>query len=250
MKNRKILRRCLKRCAAVLFAAGLLTAMSVTAFAAEVIDADRTGSISVTMQDASGTVVEGGSLALYQVAVVYVDETLQNSYELTEDFTDSGVDLDELSDEALAETLEAYADSEALDAYQTAEIGEDGAAVFTELPVGIYLVVQTEAADGYELVSSFVVTVPLSSDGTLIYDVDASPKVEAAEEIPEAATVEETTEEETTEADETPDDETEVKKSSVLPQTGAILWPIALMAGGGFVLLCAGGMLTFRKKGQ
>ncbi|MCD8125055.1 MAG: LPXTG cell wall anchor domain-containing protein [Lachnospiraceae bacterium] len=243
MKNRKILRRCLKRCAAVLFAAGLLTAMSVTAFAAEVIDADRTGSISVTMQDASGTVVEGGSLALYQVAVVYVDETLQNSYELTEDFADSGVDLDELSDEALAETLEAYVDSEALDAYQTAEIGEDGAAVFTELPVGIYLVVQTEAADGYELVSSFVVTVPLSSDGTLIYDVDASPKVEAAEEAPtETETPEET--------EATPDDETEVRKASTLPQTGAILWPIALMAGGGFVLLCAGGMLTFRKKGQ
>ncbi len=243
MKNRRNLRRSLKRCAAMLFAAGLLAATGVTAFAAEVIDADRTGSISVTMQDSSGTALEGGSLALYQVAEVYVDETLQNSYELIEDFADSEVDLEELSDEELAETLEVWVDSEELDAYQTAEIGEDGLAVFTELPVGVYLVVQTEAADGYELVSSFVVTVPLSVDGTLVYDVDASPKVEAAEESPEEATTK-------AETEATPDDETEVKKASTLPQTGAILWPIALLGGAGLVLLCGGGMLTFREKGR
>ncbi|MCD8330171.1 MAG: hypothetical protein LUC27_05720, partial [Lachnospiraceae bacterium] len=117
----------------------------------------------------------------------------------------------------------------------------------TELPVGVYLVVQTEAADGYPIVRTFVLTIPMSVYGTLVYDVDASPKVEAAEELPEAATTEAETPEET---EATPDDETEVKKASTLPQTGAILWPIALMGGAGLVLLCTGGMMTFREKGR
>ncbi len=238
METGKFLRRNLKRCTAVFSAAALLVLISAAAFAAdtaELIEPDRTGSVSVTMQTSDGTVVGGGSLELYQVAEVYIDEVGQNSYELTADFAESGAVLDDISSGELAETLDVYIKEAGLSSYQTAEIDGNGSAIFTDLPVGVYLVVQSEAASGYYAVCSFVVTVPMFVDGMLTYDVDASPKVEAAAEIttlPSSGTTA----------------GTKAASASVLPQTGAILWPILLAGCAGLALLFSGGFMVFGRR--
>lgn len=224
--------RTLKQCAAALLTAVLLTAMCTTALAADVIDPDQTGSISITMQTSDGETVGGGTLALYQVAQVCVDETGQNSYKLTDEFANSGADLSDLSASTLADTLSSYVESSDPAVYGTANIGEDGCAVFEALELGVYFVLQTEAAAGCYAVSPFIVTVPMDVNGILVYDVDASPKVEAAVEVP----------------DEQPTPTPTTTTEELLPQTGAILWPMALMAALGLVLLFGGGVLVFCEK--
>lgn len=51
-----------------------------------------------------------------------------------------------------------------------------GRAVFEDLPLGLYMFIQETAADGYECVRPFLVTVPLWNGEELVYDVEAGPK--------------------------------------------------------------------------
>jgi len=233
IKSGKNTGRTLKRSAAALLTAVLLTAICTTALAADVIDPDQTGSISITMQTSDGETVGGGTLALYRVAQVCVDETGQNSYQLTDEFANSGADLSDLSASTLADTLSSYVESSDPVAYETAGIGEDGCAAFETLELGVYFVLQTETAIGYYAVSPFIVTVPMDVNGTLVYDVDASPKVEAVVEVPD---------------DQPTPTPTTTTTEELLPQTGAILWPMALMATLGLALLFGGGVLVFCEK--
>ena len=61
-------------------------------------------------------------------------------------------------------------------------VGEDGRAVFPDLSPGVYLVLQTETAGGYEKIRPFFVTVPMAQDDGWAYDISAYPK---AGKIPE-----------------------------------------------------------------
>ena len=58
-------------------------------------------------------------------------------------------------------------------------IGEEGNVIFENLPVGLYLLVQTEAAEEYNAVSSFLVSVPLQDGDGWIYNVDGNIKTTA-----------------------------------------------------------------------
>ena len=58
-------------------------------------------------------------------------------------------------------------------------IGEEGNVIFENLPVGLYLLIQTEAAEGYNAVSPFLVSVPLQDGAGWIYNVDGDIKTSA-----------------------------------------------------------------------
>ena len=167
-----------KQLAALLLAAVLATAMSAPAFAAATaasIELTRKGSITVTLRDSeSGSAVSGGKLTLYQVASI----SRQNgnlSYDYTNGFENCGVSLGDLSESDLARILDDKrpADSKG----ETLTLDTDGKAVFSRLPLGLYLVVQSTASTGYEKINPFLVSVPLVEEDTYLYDVDALPKV-------------------------------------------------------------------------
>ncbi len=162
---------------------GILLAASVlgmTSFAA-VPDTTRTGSVTVTMlSESTGTAVSGGTLTAYQVGSVYEDDG-NYSFVLTDAFAESGVSLADLSSQdlsALASTLSTYVSDNSLEG-TTVTIGSDGIAKFTDLTLGLYLMVQHTNASGYYAVSPFLVTVPTLSEEEYVYDVDAAPKMEA-----------------------------------------------------------------------
>lgn len=69
------------------------------------------------------------------------------------------------------------------------EISDLGVAEFDDLEVGLYLVVQTTAAENYNVINPFLVSVPIQENGSYVYDVDALPKVgTAAKKTPEPPT--------------------------------------------------------------
>ncbi len=155
--------------------------------------AEQTGSISVDIKAyATDEAVGGGSLKLFLVA-----EADGNEFTYTEAFI--GCDEDLLTQEGLekaetAETFEAWAVNHEIQADDVVDVDRSGHAQFTGLSLGLYLITQGENAYGYEAVNAFLVTVPINEDGTLIYDVDATPKtapvekVEAPEPEPEPVT--------------------------------------------------------------
>lgn len=102
-------------------------------------------------------------------------------------------------------------------------IDAEGRVSFQPLPSGLYLFWQTEPAAGYETLSPFVVSIPMTVDGERIYDIDGSPK-------PRPLIAETTSAPESTASE---------GGREVLPQTGLLQWPIPgfFLYGTFFVLL-------------
>ena len=79
----------------------------------------------------------------------------------TADFTGCGIALGDLTDSTLASRLEAMLPRAA---GTTHKISEQGIVSFDALPLGLYLVVQTENSKGYEAINSFLVSLPMADE--------------------------------------------------------------------------------------
>lgn len=258
-----------KRLAAVLAALTLLVWCAAPAFALEVVDLSRTGSIKVSLYDSeTSEAVGGGTLTLYRVAKVQKDNA-NLSFVYTNGFEDCGVELGDLSEGELAgwlaEKIAATAES------ATVEISDLGTAEFGDLEVGLYLVVQTTAAENYNVINPFLVSVPIQENGSYVYDVDALPKVgTAAKKTPEPPDKPDTPDKPDEENPNTPaapgpdnpdgwvlgahgekiylnpeapspdNPNGYVMGAHGLPQTGQLNWPIPVLAVTGVVLVAAG----------
>lgn len=174
-------RKILKTVGSLTLAFVLLLAADTAVFAAEnTVDWERTGSVSVTPRSVEGEhpVIQETSFTLYQVGEA-AEQNGNLVYTLTGDFSGSKAELSDLKVPGLAETLADYADAQRLKGtVQTAD--SEGTVRFTDLELGLYLLVQGDAAKGAYATDPFLVSVPMISDsGTeWIYDVDASPKAE------------------------------------------------------------------------
>ncbi len=148
------------------------TPMVIYAEGEEAPDLTQTGSIEVTMKQEE-EVVPGGTLTLYRVGEIQQQDT-RLFFSPVGDFAKSGETLENIAEPELAEVLAGYAQEANGD---TLQVDDGGKVFFDELELGLYLVVQYEAAEGYEKVSPFLVTVPVNINGSYIYQVDATPKV-------------------------------------------------------------------------
>ncbi len=203
---------------------------AIPAYAGTAPDLSRKGSVSVSFQD-KGTAVSGGELCLYPIAYAF-DEDGDFVYEYTNGLENCGIELGNLEDSSLASRLEAALPDDAKKT--TLAVGSDGKAVFTDLTPGLYLLKQTKAAEGYEMISSFLISVPEKEGESWIYDLDASPKMETLSK----------TEESSKKTSKTPTGKT----ASTLPQTGQLNWPIPILAIAGLSLLLIGRELSREKK--
>lgn len=208
----------------------LLSALCLNVSAHEVPDMSRSGSITIRMTH-EGEAVPGGSLTLYQVGAVHEDDG-NYSFVPTGDFAECGLSFADITATTLPGSLSDYAKAQNLEG-TTVQITEEGVASFPDLTLGLYLLVQNDAPDGYTALSPFVVSVPTNEGGSYVYDVDAAPKVQ----LTPAPT--EPTEEET--------EPTKPTEPS-LPQTGQLNWPVPLLAVIGLGLFVMGWILRFRQK--
>lgn len=195
----------------------------------------RLGSITLELscEDAP---VSGGTLALYYLGQITQTEAGDFVVTPTEEFAMlEGVSFEELVPQ-FAQKLEHYVVEKSLYS-DLREVDADGRVTFPDLKAGLYFVMQPMAAEGFEKMNPFLITVPLRQDDVLIFDIVAHPKVELKQEEtqPQVPTEPKTPK------------PTEPSKPS-LPQTGQLNWPIPLMGMLGTCLLAVGGILCFRKK--
>lgn len=217
----------------------LFCSMSMAAYAHEVPDASKKGSVTVTMTY-KNKAVAGGKLTLYRVGAVAEDDG-NYGFVLTGDFTGSGISLENIQSARLAKKLADYVGDHKITG-KAGKIGNDGKVSFSKLELGLYLLVQTDAADGYLAADPFLVSVPMHEDGAYDYDVDATPKVEMEKESGSTS--------ETPESPKEPSSSTETKKPSspTLPQTGQLNWPVPVLCISGLLLFAIGWLLKIDAK--
>ena len=211
-----------------------LSALPAAAAENEMPDPERIGSISITFKDPETKEPVSGDnrIALYKVADVKVENGFKFVY--VDDFADAGevpAAGEELNAD-LAEKLSKIAKEKGLDPdCAEQKIDENGNVTFTDLKIGLYLAVQTYKGSGNPAftISPFLISIPnKSSDGKLVYDVDASPKVDVAKE--------------TTPPPHKP------PTPPRLPQTGQLWWPVMALGAAGAVLVALGMIRKNRNK--
>ncbi len=211
---------------------------SIPAAAAEneMPDPDRVGSISITFTDPDTRKPVSGDnrIALYKVADVKVENGFKFVY--VDGFSSIGEApaTDEELNADLAARLSKLATEKGIAPdYAEQKIGEDGNVTFTGLKVGLYLAVQTYRGSGNPsfAISPFLITIPnKSADGKLVYDVDASPKVDVSKSTTP-----------------TPPPEKH-KPPRKLPQTGQLWWPVMTLGLAGAAMILFG--LIRKKKNE
>lgn len=154
----------------------LLSAAPMTALA-QGFDAERTGSISVTLAARGNSMpIRGAEFSLYHVATVALD----GNGELRYTYTDAFAELETAPDDpALAEWLDTYIRERSVSVAKTVT-DVQGRAVFADLPLGLYYLKQTNYVEGYAPCKPFLAAVPDQTDGRYSYDVKARPKTEKA----------------------------------------------------------------------
>lgn len=214
----------------------LICLLLCPAAVADEFDGSRNGSITLNLTDGKGNAASGGEFWLFRVG----DAVVRGSnlcFELTADFAQTGVSLEDLNASSVAETLAQYAQQHPSLRLQSRSADRNGRVVFSRVPCGLYLVMQKTPASGYgfERMNAFMAAVPMTNEsGTgWNYDVTARPKVEK-KPLPTPTR--------------TPGPSTTPPRDSKLPQTGLLVWPVLALAGLGVVLFAFGWFLRFTGK--
>lgn len=159
----------------------LLFALCVPAFAEfEMPDITRADcSITLSFRNRQGTPIQGGGFTIYYVATTKIDEDVLR-YDISDtEFAESGASLGDLDDTHLAQQLAVYAEKNKLTGTKRF-IDNNGELSFEALPVGLYLIVQTEHILGYYTINPFFIAVPELEEGSdeWNYHVTGNPKGE------------------------------------------------------------------------
>lgn len=149
------------------------TALPVSA--ADAVDWERNGSVSVTLTDGD-TAISGIEITLYKVADA-VDRDGSLHFEFTDAFASFKGAPEALWDDVTVGRLADYAVGNNI-AGKTLLTDETGSVYYENLSLGLYLVVQSGKAPGYSDCSPFLVSIPSEGENELIYDIDATPKTD------------------------------------------------------------------------
>lgn len=155
----------------------LLLLACVSTASAKEFDHSRTGSISVTLTEQyEKTPIVGAELSLYYIATVGINTAGKLNYMYTDGFSEADIAID---DPNLAVKLDAYLSENEMPATKM-RTNTKGAAVFENLPLGLYFIRQTNTVEGFAPCTPFLVTVPMEKAEDYVYAVNASPKTEVA----------------------------------------------------------------------
>ena len=232
-----------RRSMALFLCLALVVALSAPIGAAaeevrEFPDLDKTGSITATFtyydKDSGNTlpVAGGNSVGLFKVADVEVHNgfifVVDPRFASAGEIPATSEELDSVNIELAGKMAKIAADYD----FDIApvEMDSDGTASFSDLEVGLYLVMQAKQGTGDSnfVIAPFLVSIPYRNpDGSLTYDVNAQTKPIGIAWIPP----------------ESPDDPDKPKK---LPQTGQLWWPVLALGAAGAAFIIAGAAIKHR----
>lgn len=216
-----------KRIWSFLLMLAVLQLLMGVAFAAQPFpDLSQNGSITLTM-NMEGEKLDGGRLNLYRVGDLVRNPDGSYAFQPVKGLEKVNIDHESLNNPDLAQSVLSAAAESKLEYHTTSII--NGEAVFSGLPVGLYLVWQKEAdaTPGYSAIQPFLISIPRMQDDGYVLDVVADPKVPLEPAPPE-----------------TPPPSPPPR----VPNTGQLNWPIPVMALAGTILFVFGWILWSGRK--
>lgn len=220
-------------------------------------DPDRTGSVTIKLWY-DGRIVTGGTLKVYRVGEIYINEDKNRcGFNKTGAFTAVDGKIFNVMAQKAAKQLQEFVSENDLSPDYFVE-NKEGRVILERLQTGLYLIVQSEAAEGYEALNPFLVSVPVMEEGEYVYDVDARGKFELKKAEPQVTPEPEpgpssepapgSSSEPTPEPpSRTPSESRQEapsgllqQKTRELPQTGQLNWPVPVLAAAGITLLLIG----------
>ena len=208
-----------------------VTGMSASAAESETLDLDRKGSLSITFTYDGKPISDGNKVGIFKVADAVFDDSYGYKFVWKGEFAAAGEmpkDLDAVNGK-LAEKLVNIAKDKKVTLYRNSqELDSNGKVTFSDLPVGLYLIVHTKKteitlSDKTKVVytiNPFLVSIPQKESGKLNYDVVTKPKVSPEKKM-------------------TPPVVPPPKPKRV-PQTGQLWWPVMVMGIAGAVFVTFG----------
>lgn len=156
-----------------------------TPILAEEVDMNQRGSLTITVHDAKGTPIPGGTITIYHIGTIE-NTSSQPAWKATPEFAKANADLSQPENRQVIAYLADYASRNEIPG-RTYTIPANATVKFSDIPLGLYLVVQQKAAPGYRRMNSFLISVPNSDEnGHYVYDVNAYPKADPSNLPPDA----------------------------------------------------------------
>lgn len=154
-----------------------VSSLSVSANTNNIVDFSKKGFVSITLKESSEEIpVENAELSIFKIATV-TDKNNNLFFEYIEELKNCQADLTNLENTKLTdEILKCIKDKEINSIKEITN--EEGNAIFTDLDLGLYLVMQTNAVNGYSKIDPFLITIPKEQEGIWTYDIEAEPKVD------------------------------------------------------------------------
>lgn len=215
--------------------------LMINSLAHSVPDLNRTGSISLSLAY-NGNAVTGGTFEIWRVGDISVSD---GNYGFVKSAAFAGFSgtLDDVSGSGIAEALFGYVNQNNISSAAAAD-NASGIVVFSGLKPGLYLVAQTEAFEGFQSISPFLISLPRTENGGYIYDVSANPKIgplvpvspSPSPDVPTPSAPVPT-------PAPTPDNPN-------LPQTGQLNWPVPVFTVAGMLMFIIGWAMRKSRKNE
>lgn len=157
----------------------LLFFMSTMVFAAEPgkVDKSQAGSLNIKFVDTDAKPITGGNIEIFYVASIEDDSDGNDTYVLNKGFSELVIDYNDFGSAEFA--LEAFNATKKNGLTGTIkDVDSNGHSYFDNLPVGMYLITQPKANEGYYAINPYIATIPFNDNGQWIYDIDSIPKME------------------------------------------------------------------------
>lgn len=214
----------MKRLFSLLLAILVLFCQPLAVFAHDYVQLDKTDCSIEMLVRYEGEDITGGTLTAIKVGYVAEDD---GNYYFRQEITNEL--LEDISSSSLPKKMaKFYNDNKKSHVFYTQTLSvTNGKATFSGLGVGLYLIVQNQAAKGYSKLSPFLVSVPYMEDGQYRYHVTAAVKSELERE---------------------PETTPPTKPPPNLPQTGQLNWPVPVLAAAGMAMLLLGAWLRSGRK--
>lgn len=183
------------------------------------------GRVSLNLRTQTGEAVSGIQISIYQVGTAAFEGynlvyTLAETLAEGKDIPINGLTADQNRSSAAKLWKQIQALGQDSLPVWTEKTDKEGKIQLEQMPMGIYLAVQTAENNTYADITPFLFYLPESGEDGWAYDIALTPKVEKHPEQKPS----------------TPDG----SNGPYLPQTGMLQWPVPLLAGSGVLLFAVG----------
>ena len=145
-------------------------------YANNIIDFSNKGSIEITLMDNEDVVgIEGAEITIYKVANA-VESNHNLVFEYVDELAGCGVNLTNLEVPTIAQDISECMPTDLTGLTDTTDV--NGVVKFDNIDLGLYLVVQNNRVEGYSIIDSFLVMVPVEKENNWEYDIEALPKTD------------------------------------------------------------------------